>query len=68
MRFFFIFEVCKNQPKMTKVRHLGGQRQNPAPILGGPAECAGAPGGVLGGLEILVKLVKLEIGQKVFVI
>ena len=24
--FLMIFEVCKNQPKMTKVRHLGGPR------------------------------------------
>ena len=32
-----IFEVCQNRQKMTKVRHLGGQRQNPAPILGGSA-------------------------------
>ena len=32
-----IFEVCQNRPKMTKVRHLGGQWQNPAPILGGSA-------------------------------
>ena len=23
-----IFEVCKNQPKMTKVRHLGGKNEN----------------------------------------
>ena len=40
------FGMCENQPKMTKVRHLGGQRQNPAegrrheaeprePVLGG---------------------------------
>ena len=37
MRFFMIFEVCKNRQKMTKVRHLGGQNENHAPILGGSA-------------------------------
>ena len=26
--FLMIFEVCKNQPKMTKVRHLGGKHEN----------------------------------------
>ena len=32
-----IFEVCKNQQKMTKVRHLDGKNEKGAPILGGSA-------------------------------
>ena len=35
--FLMIFEVCKNRPKMTKVRHLGGKNEKHAPILGGSA-------------------------------
>ena len=35
-----IFEVCKNRQKMTKVRHLGGQNENHALILGGSASRA----------------------------
>ena len=38
--FLMIFEVCKNQPKMTKVRHLGGKNEKGAPILGGSASRA----------------------------
>ena len=41
-----IFEVGKNLPKMTRVRHLGGQRQNPALILGGSASRAAVLGRV----------------------
>ena len=32
-----IFEVCKNRSKITKVRHLGGQNEKGASILGGSA-------------------------------
>ena len=63
-----IFEVCKNRQKMTKVRHLGGQNMLWVIFWGGPAECAGAPGGVLGGLEITSKTCEVRIGQKVLVI
>ena len=38
--FLMIFEVCKNRPKMTKVRHLGGKNEKGAPILGGSASRA----------------------------
>ena len=35
-----IFEVCKNRPKMTKVRHLGGQNQISGEFRGGSASRA----------------------------
>ena len=35
--FLMIFEVCKNRPKMTKVRHLGGKNEKHGQILGGSA-------------------------------
>ena len=35
-----IFEVCKNQPKMTKVQHLGGKNEKNAQFLGGSASRA----------------------------
>ena len=40
----------------------------PPTMLGDPAECAGAAGGVLGGYKDCPKLVKFRIGQKVLVI
>ena len=38
--FLMIFEVCKNRPKMTKVRHLGGQRRISGEFRGGSASRA----------------------------
>ncbi len=35
--FLMIFEVCKNRPKMTKVRHLDGQKQISGEFQGGSA-------------------------------
>ena len=43
-----IFEVHQNRPKMIKVRHLGGQSEKGAPILGGSAAEAVVLGRVLG--------------------
>ena len=43
--FLMIFEVCKNQSKMTKVRHLGGKSEKHGPILGGSASRAVVLGG-----------------------
>ena len=44
--FLMIFEACKSQPKMTKVRHLGSKNENDAPIFGGSASRAGVLGKV----------------------
>ena len=62
------FGMCEKSTKNDKSSTKFVQKAKFSSILGGPAEWAGAPGGVLGGLEILVKHVKLEIGQKVLVI
>ena len=43
--FLMIFEVCKNQQKMTKVQHLGGKSEKNAQILGGSASRAVVPEG-----------------------
>ena len=43
-----IFEVCKNLPKMTKLRHLGGQRMLWVIFGGGSAAEAVVLGRVLG--------------------
>ena len=39
-----IFEVCKNQQEMKKIRHLGGQNEKDASILGGSASRAAVLG------------------------
>ena len=62
------FGMGKKSTKNDKSATKFVQKAKFSKVFGGPAEWAGAPGGVLGGLEILVKLVKLEIGQKVLVI
>jgi len=57
-----IFEVCKNQPKMTKVQHLGGKNEKGAPILGGSASRAV----VLGRVFRAVLQVLGEVLQELF--
>ena len=44
--FLMIFEVCKNQPKMTKVQHLGAKRQISREFHGGSASRAAVLGRV----------------------
>ena len=65
--FYTFWHGQKSLPKMIKNRDVGGQKANTPHILGGLAERAGRLGGVR-GVEILVKLVKFGIGQKVLVI
>ena len=56
--------MCKKSTKNDKSSTLGWISENDAPILGRPGGMRGGAGGSFRGVEVLVKLVKLELGKK----
>ena len=59
------FGMCKKSTKNDKSSTLGRPKVIRTVVLGRPGGMSGAAGGSFRGVEILVKLVKFGIGQKV---
>ena len=62
------FVMDKKSTKNCKSSTFGWPKVVRPVVLGRPGGMSGAAGGSFRGVEILVKLVKFRIGQKVFVI